>query len=51
MEHPVRQKTHLGVMALLAGVFALRLWKGGYPLKYFENRPKEQAVADSTASC
>ena len=51
VEGPVGQQPHLRVMTLLAGVFALRLWKGGYPLKYFENRPKEQAVADGTASC
>ena len=50
VEHPVRQQTHLGVMTLLAGVFALGLWKGGYPRKYFENRPREEAVAGGTAS-
>jgi triphosphoribosyl-dephospho-CoA synthetase len=51
VEHPVGQKTHLGVMTLLAGVFALGLWKGGYLPKYFENRPREEALAQRTASC
>jgi len=51
VEHPVGQQTHLGMMTLLAGVFALGLWKGGYPPKYFENHPREEAVAKVTASC
>jgi hypothetical protein len=38
-------------MTLLAGVLALGLWKDGYLRKYFENRPREEAVADGTASC
>jgi len=37
-------------MTLLAGVFALGLRKGGYLRKYFENRPREEAVAQRTAS-
>ena len=51
VEHPLGQQTHLGVITLLAGVFALGLWKGGYLRKYVENRPREEAVADGTASC
>jgi len=51
VKYPVRQQTHLGVMTLLAGVLALGLWKGGYLRKYFENHPREEAVADGTASC
>ena len=37
-------------MTLLAGVFALGFYKGGYPRKYFENRPREETVAKGTAS-
>ena len=48
MEHPIGQKTHLGVMTLLAGVFAMGFWKGGYPRKYFENRAREEVVAKGT---
>ena len=51
VEHPLGQQTHLGVMTLLAGVFALGLWKGGYLRKYIENHPREEAVAGGTASC
>jgi len=51
VEYPVRQQTHLGVITLLAGVFAPGLWKGGYVRKYFENRPREEGVAKDTASC
>jgi hypothetical protein len=29
-------------MTLLAGVFSLGLCKGGYPPKYFENRPEKR---------
>ena len=38
-------------MTLLTGVFALGLWKGGYPLKYFVNRAREEGVAEGTTSC
>jgi hypothetical protein len=51
VEHPIGQKTHLGVMTLLAGVFALDLWKGSYLRKYFKNRPTEQALTEGAASC
>ena len=50
VEHPLGQQTHLGVMTLPAGVFALGLWKGGYPRKHSENRPREEAVAQGTDS-
>ena len=50
MEYFVGQQTHLGVMTLLASVFALGFWKGGYPRKYFENRVREEAVAEGTTS-
>ena len=51
VEHPLGQQTHLGVMTLPAGVFALGLRKGGYLRKYIENHPREEAVAGGTASC
>jgi triphosphoribosyl-dephospho-CoA synthetase len=50
VEHPVGQKTHLGVMTLLAGVVAVGFWKGGYLPKYFEDRPREEALAQRTSS-
>jgi len=51
VEYPVGQQPHLRVMTLLAGVLAVGLWKGGYPPKYIENHPREEAVAKVTASC